>query len=219
MTLPPHVPPPYFPPPPNDLKTLYIDDDIILANKPSGLLSVPGRGPEKAICVHSILSDRHGPVLTVHRLDMDTSGLMVFARTKEAHRHLSRSFELRRAEKEYVAVVENQIERDAGEITLPIAKYSLRRPFRHTDPDGQEAITHWQVAARTPATTRLLLSPKTGRTHQLRVHLSAIGHPILGDDLYGNQSLAARLLLHASRLNFPHPASQKIVSFQSEPDF
>lgn len=214
-----HTPPPYQPPPADDLKTIHIDDHILVADKPSGLLSVPGRGADKAICAHSILSDRHGPVLTVHRLDMDTSGLIIFARTKAAQRYLSRGFERRLTDKRYIAVVENVVAQDVGEITLSIAKHSLQRPLRHIDPDGQDAITHWRVLERSTDTTRLELTPTTGRSHQLRLHLSAIGHPILGDPLYGNQLSAPRLLLHASALKVRHPHNQKDACFQSPTAF
>jgi len=211
----PHIPPPYRPPPPEDVRTIHLDEAIIVADKPAGLLSVPGIGPEKQVCVQSILETRHGVALTVHRLDMDTSGVMVFARTKDAQRYLSRGFERRLVTKQYEAIVEGDIAEDTGTISLPIARYSLRRPFRHIDPDGQEAITDWQVLARMPTTTRLRLSPKTGRTHQLRLHLSAIGHPILGDDLYGNKTSANRLLLHATALSFPNPIDSKPIYFSA----
>ena len=201
-------PKPYTPPSRESLITLYCDDVIVLADKPSGLLSVPGRGPEKAFCAQSILSDRHGPVLTVHRLDMDTSGIMIFARTKDAQRVLSRQFENRTVEKTYEALVQGVVSETSGTIDKAIAKYSLDRPLRHLDPDGQTAITHWSVLDRLPETTRLHLRPETGRSHQLRLHLASIGHPILGDEFYGDQTSHERLCLHAKSLRFDHPNSQ-----------
>ena len=174
---------------------MHVADDFIIADKPSGLLSVPGIGPEKAVCANSVLSERHGPVLTVHRLDMDTSGLMVFARTKDAQRALSRQFELRAVDKTYEALVEGEMESEAGTIDAPIAKYSLKRPLRHLDPDGQTAITHWRVLERQPGQTRVWLKPETGRSHQLRVHCLAIGHPILGDPLYAEGAAGAPKML------------------------
>ncbi len=215
----PHLVPPYMPPPAEAVRTIYQDAQIIVADKPSGLLSVPGRGPDKTTCANSVLSERHGEVLTVHRLDMDTSGLMVFARTREAHRALSRSFERRQTDKTYIARVQGVMSEDSGRIDLPIAKYSLQRPLRHIDVDGQEAITEWTVISRTPETTRLELRPKTGRSHQLRLHLSAIGHPILGDAFYGLDTSAPRLMLHASRLVFSHPETGRDMEFVAPPEF
>lgn len=213
------TPKPYNPPPPDRLKTVHVDNDLIVADKPSGLLSVPGLGPEKAVCANSILSQRHGPVLTVHRLDMDTSGLIIFARNKTAQRALSRQFELRHVEKTYEAVVQGQVERDAGIINKPIARRSLNRPLRHLDPEGQTAITEWRVRARMPSTTRLELKPKTGRSHQLRLHLASLGHPILGDVFYGDPATHERLCLHATRLKFAHPSSDKKLDLETPTPF
>lgn len=201
----------YSPPPPESLTTLYLDAWIVVCDKPSGLLSVPGRGPEKAICASSILSERHGEVLIVHRLDMDTSGLMIFARTKAAQRALSMSFEKRRVKKTYEALVGGAMETDEGTINAAIAKYSLKRPLRHLDPDGREAITHWQILERGDTFTRVLLTPETGRSHQLRLHMASLGHPILGDVFYGDANSHERLCLHAKSLAFPHPDSGETV--------
>lgn len=213
------VAPPYYPPPADHLKTLHIDDHIIVIDKPSGLLSVPGRGLEKAICAVSIVTERHGEVFTIHRLDMDTSGLIVFARTKAAQKALSRQFERRETSKTYIAIVEGLMPSDAGRISLPIAKFSLNRPLRHTSPEGQEAITNWRVLARNDDTARLHLTPETGRSHQLRLHLKEIGHPILGDAFYGNENNAPRLYLHAQSLAFTHPATRQRVTFESPTPF
>ena len=210
---------PYNPPSADQMKTVYIDDDIVVGDKPSGLLSVPGIGPEKAVCANSILSDRHGAVLTVHRLDMDTSGLMIFARTKAAQRALSKQFETRRVEKTYEALVEGRVEGQSGIIDKPIARFSRARPLRHLDPDGQTAITHWAVLARTSSATRLNLHPKTGRSHQLRLHLASENHPILGDVFYGDPTSFERLCLHATGLEFAHPVTQKTVALTSDAPF
>ena len=198
---------------------MHVADDFIIADKPSGLLSVPGIGPEKAVCANSILSERHGPVLTVHRLDMDTSGLMVFARTKDAQRALSRQFELRAVDKTYEALVDGEIEAEAGTIDAPIAKYSLKRPLRHLDPNGQTAITHWRVLERRPGQTRVWLKPETGRSHQLRLHLASLGHSILGDVFYGDPNSHSRLCLHAKTLAFAPPSGSERAAFEAPTPF
>ena len=214
-----HVPKPYNPPPADQLEPVYVADGLVVADKPSGLLSVPGLGPEKAVCANSLLCERHGQVLTVHRLDMDTSGLILFARTKQAQRALSQQFELRRVEKNYEALVEGHVIEDTGVIDKAIARHSLNRPLRHLDPDGQAAITHWRVLDRTASTTRLALSPKTGRSHQLRLHMASLGHAILGDVFYGDPASHNRLCLHASHLTFAHPESEKTISLQTPTPF
>lgn len=207
---------PYNPPPSETLKTLYVDDDLVVADKPSGLLSVPGRGPEKAVCANSILSDRHGPVLTVHRLDMDTSGVIVFARHKKAQRNLSMQFEQRLVSKSYEALVAGVMGADRGTIDAAIAKHSLNRPLRHLDPAGRSAITHWQAIGRGAKTTRLLLTPETGRSHQIRLHLASIGHSILGDVFYGDVNSHERLCLHAKSLRLAHPITEESMMFEAE---
>ena len=212
-------PKPYNPPPPTALKTIFEDEAIIVADKPSGLLSVPGIGPEKAVCANSILSDRHGPVLTVHRLDMDTSGLIIFARNKAAQRALSREFERRQVDKTYQALVEGCVEGESGMIDKAIAKFSRQRPLRHLDPEGQTAITHWTVLDRAKDTTRMSLQPQTGRSHQLRLHMMSLGHPILGDVFYGDPQTHERLCLHAGSLRFYHPVSEKLIGFETETPF
>ena len=210
---------PYNPPPPEALKTVFEDDALIVADKPSGLLSVPGIGPEKAFCANSVLSDRHGPVLTVHRLDMDTSGLIIFARTKAAQRALSRQFETRQIGKVYHALVEGQLEGESGIIDRAIARFSRQRPLRHLDPEGQTAITHWTVLDRTDTATRVALHPKTGRSHQLRLHMASLGHLILGDVFYGDPASHNRLCLHAEKLSFHHPISDEIISLEAKTPF
>ncbi|MEL7231526.1 MAG: RluA family pseudouridine synthase [Pseudomonadota bacterium] len=196
---------PYNPPPAESLKTLYIDDHIVVASKPAGLLSVPGRGPEKAFCAVSILSVRHGDVLTVHRLDMDTSGIVVFARTKPAQSRLARAFQDRRVEKTYTAIVHGTPDPVTSTINLPIATFSHQRPLRHIDENGREAITHYETLKTEGAKSLLSLKPETGRSHQLRLHLKSIGVPILGDRFYGIGDESPHLLLHATTLSFRHP--------------
>ena len=214
-----HPPKPYKPPAEDQLKTLFIDDWLVVCDKPSGLLSVPGLGPEKAVCASSMMSARHGEVFVVHRLDMDTSGVMVFARTKDAQRALSRAFELRQVTKSYEALIEGQPDADQGTVNAAIAKHSLSRPLRHLDPAGREAITHWQVIARAPSHARVALHPETGRSHQLRLHMASLGHPILGDVFYGDESTHDRLCLHARTIAFSHPQSGTKVSFEVAPAF
>ncbi|MEL8056252.1 MAG: RluA family pseudouridine synthase [Pseudomonadota bacterium] len=204
---------PYRPPAAEALETLYIDDHIIIASKPSGLLSVPGRGPEKAFCAVSILSRRHGEVFTVHRLDMDTSGIMVFARTKPAQSRLARAFQDRRIEKTYLAFVHGQPDPKQGKIDLAIATFSKQRPLRHIDENGRPAITHYETLETRPNHALLQLKPETGRSHQLRLHLKAIGTPIVGDKFYGPDDSAPHLLLHAATLEFNHPATNERVQF------
>lgn len=211
---------PYAPPPAARLTTIHIDDHIIVANKPGGLLSVPGRGPEKAFCAVSVLSDRVGDVFTVHRLDMDTSGIIVFARTKAAQSRLSRAFQERQISKTYLAVVEGEPIPKSGEITFPIAAYSKRRPLRHIEEGGREAITHYETLETQADKSLIKLSPVTGRSHQLRLHMQAIGHPILGDRFYGRETSANQLMLHAETLGFPHPETkEKVRYFAPKPDY
>lgn len=210
---------PYHPPAPDKLETIFVDEDIVIANKPSGLLSVPGRGPEKSVCAVSILSERHGEVFTVHRLDMDTSGIMVFARTKPAQSRLARAFQDRRVQKTYLAIVHGQPHPPTGLIDFPIAALSKQRPLRHIEENGREAITEYEVIENANGKTLLNLTPKTGRSHQLRLHLQAIGTPILGDRFYGRDDGCKHLLLHAQMLEFRHPGSNELVRYTaSRPD-
>lgn len=205
------TPKPYTPPSPDLLTTVYADASLVICDKPSGLLSVPGRSPEKAVCASAILSERYGEILIVHRLDMDTSGLMIFARTKDAQRALSKAFEKRGVRKQYEALVQGAPDEDEGTINAAIARHSRQRPLRHLDPDGREAITHWHILERNDGFSRVLLSPETGRSHQLRLHMASLGHPILGDGFYGDETSHQRLCLHAKSLAFPHPENGETV--------
>lgn len=198
---------------------------MIVADKPSGLLSVPGRGPDKADCLAARVQALYPEALSVHRLDMDTSGLIVLGRGPAMHRALSMAFEQRQVHKAYEAVVDGLLADDEGEVDLPLIADWPNRPRQmvsHTL--GKPSLTRWRVVARDAVAgrTRLSLFPVTGRSHQLRVHLAAIGHAILGDDLYASsQALAAapRLLLHATTLELTHPASGQVLQLASPAPF
>ena len=205
-----------------NLILVHLDADLIVVNKPAGLLSVPGRGVDKQDCVvHRLQAHGHPEALTVHRLDMATSGLLLLARGTAAQRALSMAFEARQVGKRYVAVVQGlmEIERGWRQIDLPLLTDWPKRPRQMVDhARGKPSITRWRALSHdaTASTTRLELEPLTGRTHQLRVHLLAIGHPILGDALYGPQPPAhARLHLHACHLSLP----ERGLTFDCPPDF
>lgn len=202
---------------------LHADASIIVVDKPAGLLAVPGRGEQKADCALSRIRLRHDDALVVHRLDQATSGLLVFARGAVAQRTLAGAFAERRVHKHYEAVVDGVLPGDEGRIELPIAADWPNRPRQRVDVrSGRPALTLWWVLERDRATlrTRVRLQPVTGRTHQLRVHLAAIGHPIVGDTLYATgPACDSRMLLHASQLEFDHPLSGKRRRFLCAPDF
>ncbi|HYN59103.1 MAG TPA: pseudouridine synthase [Rubrivivax sp.] len=207
------------------MRVVYADDALLALDKPAGLLAVPGRGADKQDCMAARVQAQWPDARVVHRLDMATSGLMLFARGAAMQRRLSRSFESRQVAKHYVAVVDGAMSVASGRIELPLAADWPRRPLQKVDTvQGKPSRTDWQVlefdALR--GLTRLALQPHTGRTHQLRLHLSAIGHPILGDMLYappGVQQRAARLLLHASALALDHPASGQPLHLRCEAPF
>lgn len=195
---------------------LYIDAQMLVLEKPPGLLSVPGR--TEPDCLAARAQALWPDALVVHRLDQATSGLWVMARGLPAQRALSLAFERRRVHKRYVAVVEGQVPGEAGRIDLPLIVDWPNRPRQIVDPArGKPALTHWRVLGRGDGCTRLLLEPVTGRSHQLRVHLQALGHPIVGDDLYG--TAGPRLLLHAQALDLPHPADGRPMHFDSPVPF
>ncbi|MDO8990210.1 MAG: RluA family pseudouridine synthase [Sideroxyarcus sp.] len=199
---------------------VFHDDSLLVVNKPSGLLAVPGRGADKQDCLSARLQQNFPDALVVHRLDMSTSGLMVFARGAEMQRCLSRMFHEREVGKRYVAVVAGRLEPEIGEVDLPIAADWPNRPLRMIDAEiGKPSLTRYRSLGFSADTSRVELEPVTGRTHQLRVHMAAIGHPILGDALYGDADSAPRLLLHAARLEFSHPLTGKPMHFASEPPF
>ena len=206
--------------PPQGIEIVIIDDDFVVAHKPSGLLSVPGRGPEKADCLSARVQAEFPEALVVHRLDMETSGLMVFARSLGAQRALNRAFEQRRVDKYYVAIVTGIVENEQGTIDLPLICDWPNRPRQMVDhATGKPSTTHYVVLARDVALTqtRVGLTPITGRSHQLRVHMASLGHAIIGDSLYSATPPpeGQRLLLHAAKLSFPHPVSGEPVNCES----
>lgn len=214
----------YLPPPPGASPIIHVDDYLIIADKPCGLLSVPGRGEHKADCLLSRLQQEYPDALTVHRLDMSTSGLLVFARGADMHRKLSKMFQDRQVDKRYIAVLAGLLPHDSGGVDLPLIVDWPNRPRQKVDFDeGRPSLTRFRVISRDPAsqTTRVELEPVTGRSHQLRVHMMSLQHPILGDDLYGGpaEKMADRLLLHAMDLGFTHPGTGERVDFHSEPPF
>ena len=204
---------------------LHLDAHCIVAIKPAGLLTVPGRGAGNNDCLAARIQARHADALIVHRLDMATSGLVVLARGAAAHRHLGMAFAARAVEKAYVAIVDGLVEADTGEIDLPLIADWPNRPRQIVDlHQGKSSLTRYRVLARDvqAGRTRIELMPVTGRSHQLRVHLQALGHPILGDALYAPPSVQAavdRLLLHATALSFPHPDSGARAEFASAAPF
>lgn len=202
---------------------LHRDDALLVVDKPAGLPSVPGRTPELHDCMASRVQALVPDALVVHRLDMATSGLLVFARSKAVQRALGDAFAQRRVVKRYEAVVAGELAQDAGEIDLPLIADWPRRPLQKVDTEsGKPSLTRFEVIARQPGRTRVALMPLTGRSHQLRVHLMALGHPILGDTLYAPPDVAAlspRLLLHASELGFSHPVSGEALRFTSPVPF
>lgn len=207
------------------LNVIHEDDHLIVLDKPAGLLAVPGKGPDKQDCLSTRAQTRWPDALVVHRLDMATSGLVVMARGLDAQRALSRAFETRQVHKRYTAVVAGALvnpQSDNGwnTIDLPIMADWPNRPRSIVSTElGKPSVTRWRLAGPPGSdTTRLELEPVTGRTHQLRVHLQAIGHPILGDALYATpeqQALAPRLLLHAHHLSLPHPLHGATMAFHS----
>lgn len=197
--------------PDDELALVHVDDALVVIDKPAGLLSVPGRGPEKADCATARVQARFADALVVHRLDMGTSGLLVFARGLAAQRALSRAFEQRLTSKRYQALVAGWPAEDHGRIDLPLICDWPNRPRQMVSFElGKPSVTLWERLGEHPLGARLGLTPITGRSHQLRVHLQAIGHPILGDELYAPPAMAAaapRLMLHAEALTLPHPVS------------
>ena len=212
----------YLPPPDTASTVIYADDWLIVSDKPAGLLSVPGRGPERADCLVARVQREYPDALTVHRLDMSTSGLLLLARGPEVHRELSKYFRERVVDKEYVAVVAGLLANDSGEVDLPMIVDWPNRPRQKIDFEiGKPSLTRYRVLARDEAarTTRVALEPVTGRSHQLRVHMASLGHPILGDELYGDESSAPRLLLHAAKLGFVHPSTAERMDFHAPVPF
>jgi len=208
------------------LKVLHVDPEFVVVDKPAGLLSVTGRGPDKQDCVASRMRDIFPDCPeqpSVHRLDMDTSGLMVLARTVDAHRVLSRQFAERKVHKKYLAVLDGVVGEEQGRIELSFRLDPDNRPHQVYDPvRGKSGITRWRRVSVEDTTTRVEFVPLTGRTHQLRVHAAhslGLGCPIVGDRLYGTRKPGERMLLHAAFLQFFHPLTEDVAEFYSEVPF
>ena len=212
-------------PPKADAEIIYQDDAILVVNKPANLLSVPGRRPEHQDCLIARIQQRHPEALIVHRLDMSTSGLLILARSSAVQRNLNQQFEQRLVKKTYLAIVAGRIETGRGQIDLPLICDWPNRPRQMVDyQQGKPAQTNYRLIGYDSETdtSRVELQPLTGRTHQLRVHMLALGHPILGDDLYADENAlnqAERLLLHASALAIAHPVTGKTMLFNNATPF
>ncbi|WP_372801906.1 pseudouridine synthase [Paracoccus seriniphilus] len=211
-----------YAPPMDAPEIIHADHEILVVNKPSGLLSVPGRGPEKADCMIERLRGAFPTVLLVHRLDLDTSGVMVFGLTPHAQRNLSRQFEERRTKKVYIARLDGRLEPKTGRVDLPLIVDWPNRPRQKVDHQtGKPAQTDWRVMKSSDTETRVRLFPLTGRSHQLRVHMLSTGHVILGDPLYASGAAAdhPRLMLHAESLRLKHPDSGMQMTFRAPVPF
>ena len=209
----------YRPPMSPYLDIVYVDNDIVVLNKPSGLLTVPGRLPEHQDCLQHRVQRVLPSATIVHRLDMATSGLLLMALNKSAHVAISRQFEKRQTQKRYVARVYGRLTKTEGEIDLPLICDWPNRPKQKVDLErGKHAKTEYQLLNQSQESALVWLKPVTGRSHQLRVHMLSLGHPILGDRLYAHDkalALAERLQLHAYELTISHPTSQRTISFKA----
>ena len=212
-------------PPHDSIEILFKDEFLLVVNKPGGLLSVPGRGEDKQDCLISRLQDKYPDTYIVHRLDMSTSGLMILARGKEMERYLSILFQKRKVNKKYIAVVEGSVKPGYGEIDLPLITDWPNRPKQKVcHESGKSSQTKYSVISydKENNKTKIELTPITGRTHQLRIHMQSLKHAILGDKLYANEDTikkSKRLLLHACYLSFKHPVSDELLEFNSAPEF
>ncbi len=209
-----------------DIKTIYTDSHLILIEKQGGLLAVPGRGPDKQDCVVNRVKCIFPDIIkqpAVHRLDMDTSGLMILARTKNAHKNLSRQFQEHKVLKKYYALLSGVIAHKQGEINLPFRLDPDNRPHQIYDPvHGKWGETKWRRVSIEDSWTRIEFTPKTGRTHQLRLHSAhskGLGYPIVGDRLYGSGKIGDQLMLHASYLCVKHPEHGTKMEFESKVPF
>ena len=205
------------------LSIVYQDNDLLIVNKPSGLLTVPGKDPKHADCLIARVNRVFPTAKIVHRLDMATSGIICLAMHKEAHRNLSMQFQDRKTAKRYIARVFGKLEQPTGSVDLPLICDWPNRPKQMVDHDnGKPSLTHFKVLEHEDNATRVELTPITGRSHQLRVHMLSLGHPILGDRLYAHPAalaMAPRLQLHAEMLSLAHPVSGKEMVFEAEPEF
>jgi len=213
----------YNPPMTPYLSIVYQDDDLLIVNKPSGLLTVPGKDPKHADCLISRVNRVFPTAKIVHRLDMATSGIICLAMHKEAHRNLSIQFQDRKTAKRYIARVFGKLDQQTGSVDLPLICDWPNRPKQMVDHDnGKPSLTHFKVIEREQSSTRVELTPITGRSHQLRVHMLSLGHPILGDKLYAHPeafAMAPRLQLHAEMLTLAHPVSGETLIFEAAPEF
>lgn len=213
----------YNPPMTPYLSIVYQDDDLLIVNKPSGLLTVPGKDPKHADCLIARINRVFPTAKIVHRLDMATSGIICLAMHKEAHRNLSIQFQDRKTAKRYIARVFGKLEQETGSVDLPLICDWPNRPKQMVDHDsGKPSLTHFKVLEYEQNATRVELTPITGRSHQLRVHMLSLGHPILGDKLYAHPeafAMAPRLQLHAEMLTLAHPASGETLVFEAAPEF
>ncbi len=215
-----HTPPNYVP---HEIPVIYHDDYVVVLDKPTGMLSVKGIGLDKIDCLAVRVASAIEGARIVHRLDMDTSGVIVMAKDAETHRELSRQFQDREVEKVYIAEVGGTVQGDSGCIDIPIRKDMDNPPKQCVDFElGKPSQTNWAVLKRNEQSTRLELRPLTGRSHQLRIHLRELGHPILGDDLYAPseiQAMSNRLMLHAQSLTFTHPVASDVRTVTSDCPF
>lgn len=201
---------------------IYADNAIVVVNKPENLLSVPGRGPDKKDCVHRRVQSEFPTARVVHRLDCATSGLMVLALSVDSHRELSRQFHDRETAKQYQALVLGKLASSSGEVKLPLITDWPNRPKQIVREDGKAALTQYRLLDYKSGVSRVGLTPVTGRTHQLRVHMQSLGHPIAGDKLYAPaESITdyTRLMLHAHKLEISQPDTKKRMSFESPVPF
>ena len=211
-----------YAPPDDPPVILHADHELLVVDKPAGLLSVPGKGPELADCLLTRVQAAFPQALLVHRLDRDTSGVMVFALTPHAQRHLSMQFEKRQTRKTYIARVLGRLAPASGTVDLPIGVDWPNRPRQMIDPEnGRAAQTGYKVLRAGDSESRVRLSPRTGRSHQLRVHMLALGHPILGDPLYatGPARDHPRLMLHSQELRLRHPDGGRGMAFRAKAPF
>ncbi|WP_296418825.1 RluA family pseudouridine synthase [Pseudooctadecabacter sp.] len=211
-----------YAPPTDPLDVIHHDHEILIVNKPSGLLSVPGKGPHLADCLIARVQDVFPTALLIHRLDRDTSGVMVFALTPHAQRHIGLQFEKRQTKKTYVARVAGRLDPKTGTVDLPLIVDWPNRPKQMVCHDtGKQAVTDWRVVKSSDDESRVRLMPKTGRSHQLRVHMLALGHPILGDPFYatGPARDHPRLMLHSEELRLRHPDGGEGVRFRAKAPF
>ncbi|MDA3857953.1 MAG: RluA family pseudouridine synthase [Roseovarius sp.] len=211
-----------YAPPTDPLDVLHDDHEILVVNKPAGLLSVPGKGEHLADCLLARVQDAYPQALLVHRLDRDTSGVMIFALTPHAQRHLGLQFEKRQTKKTYVARIRGKLEPKTGEVDLPLIVDWPNRPLQKVCHEtGRAAFTEWRVMRHGTDETRVRLTPRTGRSHQLRVHMLALGHPILGDPLYATGAARdfSRLMLHSEELRIRHPDGGAGMKFRAKVPF